>query len=330
MAAADVVLLATGASADLMAATYDAAQDTWTVQSFAGNPSVSQPDVTLTGAGTATGVFRFTELGNGLDQAVMMTTLAAGTWSAPVRVGGTALTQGRPAVGANGSGVRVAYHDAGDFNFYDLAGDFSTPGAVGAFGPITGDLCVGAATHYLFSNGAVSNELYARTFAAGVWGAETPLAVGVDFGIRPTLVCDASADVASGLYVASGTGQVMLIFRAAGTWVPSGAVDNMFTSLPPSVALGATSLLPAVAITGNDGNLYISQFTGAAWSAPEQVDTGITGAPSLVTGVGTAELEVVYVKAGQATHKRNIGGVWGAALVVGGAGLERLEAASTP
>jgi hypothetical protein len=283
--------------------------------------------VAIDGQGVGVGVFRYTKIGDPKDTQLQYVTWQAGAWSAPAQIGNNT-TRAAPTLAAGATGAHVVFH-GDDFQHYyaRFAGGAWSPTAemVGSFGPGPGAVAApGSEVLLVFHDGAANNQLRARRRTVRWSAAQTIDGDTMAFDRQPAVVALVGGEALA--VHARNSGQLRYTQHDGG-WSPAADVPGAQTSAPPALAR-----LPGggvvLAFRGGNGKLYAAVWDGGAWTAPAVMlasDPQIHGAPALATGIGAAELELVYLDAAtkQAKHARRIGGVWTTPVTVSGAALER-------
>jgi len=329
--ACPVLVMLGGGSAAAVAASYDVTAGLWSPTTLAAR-TVDGVSIAVTRAGEAVGLLRYTLFGDPMDNRLRFTVWRAGAWSAFADIGPTVTAQGPPMVtAAPGGGVWALFHGF-DFNHYFAAydmGAWSPPAEpTGASGARAGAVVRNGINPMMVFARGLPNELYARE-RVGTWGGDQLLdaPAGFDVSVSPTAV-NLTDNALVAAWVAPG-GQVRASFRTGGAWRPAADVPMCLAS--GRVALARVSdAQAALAFRGTDGNLYVTLSSGTAWATPRRVAVGVTGAPALARGVGSASAEIVYVAGGVAQHMRLMGGAWAGPTAVGGTGLVSVAVASGP
>jgi len=279
---------------DIQAAAFDGTSWDSPVTLTAGNDSL-QPQVAVTGAGTATAVW--TAGGCGCGGTIQASTLTAGSWAAPIDLSPSGEDATNPVVTGTGAGSAVAA-------WVNLSGPTTVVQATtfdgttwsGTVEPVS-DPTLDVSVPFLFSGSLLTLTSTGTDHATAAWVSEDP-----STGDHTVLAAARSATWASPVALSA----------------PIAAVDGIFldpdiTTVDPGVALavweqvGVTSTIQAAtydgsAVTGPtnvasvtfSGFSALPQVTGtgegtsvAVWTADDGVSSfsiqGALGAPSAVT-----------------------------------------------
>ncbi|MCY1066463.1 DUF4215 domain-containing protein [Nannocystis sp. RBIL2] len=328
--ACEFVLLLGGNSGAMLGGHFDGAA--WAVKSIAA-PTVDGLDIAVTSEDIGVGVFRFTKLGDPADNQLRYVTWQAGTWSAPAQIGADT-TRAAPTISAVGAGAHAVFHGDNFQHYYArfTAGAWNpTAETIGSFGPGPGSVTtLGSDALLVFHDGAQNNQLFARR-RTNAWQAQQLVdSEAQAFDRRPAVVTLTNDRVLAVHAVNSG-GQLRFGIFNNGAWSAPAQVPGAQASAPPALAP-----LPggdaALAFRGLDGQLYVALYTGGAWQPAATVlqpSPTIFGPPALAAGIGSADLELVYLD-GQAhtpRHTRRVGGSWFAPTIVSNTALERVAVA---
>jgi hypothetical protein len=314
-----VVILAGGPSG-LIGTVYNPGTEMATTTSLPGR-TVDAVSLVPLPSGQMLGAYRFTELGNPQDNQLQYTTLTASTWSAFTTIGSV---QSRSALYL--SGTQGVYQGLMDYKYYYLSfasGSWSAPepvGAIQSFGPVGAALASrGSDATLLFANGGSSNHLYAQDRTGGAWSSALDITGSNDFNIVPSVVAPAQGAELLAVFVQSNGGQVAYATRSAGTWSAVAPIAGA-TSADRVGLVALAGGHAAAAYRGTDGNLHVTMYDGASWSAPVQAAAGISGAPAVSAGIAGASLEVAFVKGGDAYLTRYVSNAWTTPTMVGSSG----------
>jgi len=334
-ACAVLLALASGSGSSLGASFVDGL-GAWSKSTITGS-SGSAPALAVNAARKGIGLVRQSTTNQ--VQATYWTegTLPAGTWTAPEDVPGV-LANDAPSLSASGSNVQAAYRtSAATSNLFFAA--YGVPWAptnevVGtSANTVPIDIAVtGSTATVVYVSG---NSLYAiERSAAGVWGTVKTISTSVKSSIGPRVAY--AVGTTDDLFVVYGSDNYSSIakyaIRTAGTWSTGKTVDSaaVLADRPSLVGVGNMGGL-LYRKSGSNAGLYTSFYAAGVWSAPSPVPgtSSASGAPSLVLGIGVADLDVAYIAGGVAYHTRLVANAWSTPVSIGGSSLSGIALART-